>query len=311
MLEQFATQLPVIFGVVGAFAIGPGLATTFLLMRRARLKARRRSPIGIKLLRGPGHTLREQLDDETSEVIWDLLLLSGIPPTMLALYLTQRQGPAAQQLEFLSTIYAVAVGAFVIVMLVRLWKRSERLASLRAGYDAELAVGQELDTLARRGAIVFHDVPGEGAWNIDHVVITPVSVYCVETKGYTKLNELKGRAGATVEFDGMRLKFPTWTTDEPILQAERNTKWLGEWIKKSTGHAVPVHAVVALPGWYVKVQGVGAVRVFSGRQLSSLLDGPLPPLDPRTQAVFHQVEQRCRTVVPRYSRDGTETANAR
>jgi hypothetical protein len=42
-------------------------------------------------------------------------------------------------------------------------------------------------------------------------------VYVVETKGYTKLNSLPGREGATVEYDGMKLKFPTWTPDEPIL----------------------------------------------------------------------------------------------
>jgi hypothetical protein len=41
--------------------------------------------------------------------------------------------------------------------------------NLRAGYDAELAVGQELDKLMREGAWVFHDVPGEN-FNIDHVV---------------------------------------------------------------------------------------------------------------------------------------------
>ncbi len=310
MVEQFASQLPLVLGVLAAFFTGPGLAVTFMLVRRSRLKARRRSPIGIKLLRGPGHTLREQLDDETSEVIWDLLLLSAIPPTMLALYLAQALVRGTPMPPGIATTYAAIVGAFVVWMLVRLLRRGERMSNLRAGYDAEHAVGQELDSLSRRGALVFHDFPCDG-WNIDHVVITSGCVYCIETKGYTKLNALKGREGATVEFDGMKLKFPTWTTDEPIAQVERNAKWLGDWIKKSTGHPVPVRPVVALPGWFVKEQGIGAVKVISGRQLSTLLDGPLPLLDPRTQSVFYQVEQRCRTVVPRYSRDGTEKATER
>jgi hypothetical protein len=186
-----------------------------------------------------------------------------------------------------------------------LLKRSERLSNLRSGYDAEVAVGQELDLLMRRGAVVFHDVPAEG-FNIDHVVVTPTCVYAVETKGYTKLNKLKGREGATVEFDGATLRFPTWTTDEPIQQAERQGKWLADWIKKASGHSVPVRPVLALPGWFVKEKGIGTVKVFSGKQLSGLLDGPSPQVDPRTQSITHQLDQRCRTVIPTYKRDGSE-----
>jgi hypothetical protein len=305
MIDELAKQLGLVLGVLGALFVGPGLAIAFLLIRRARTKARRRSPIGIKLLRGPGHTLREQLDNETGEVIWDLLILSALPLLILALYLAQAHLRGWEVMKGVAAIYVTLVLAFVAWLVFRLAKRGERLSNLRAGYDAEVAIGQELDTLMRRGATVFHDFPADG-FNIDHVVITPTSVYAVETKGYTKLNALKGREGATVEYDGMRLKFPMWTTEEPILQAERNAKWLGEWIRKAAGHSAPVHPVVALPGWFVKERGVGAVKVYSGRQLSTLLDGPLPELDARTQSITFQVEQRCRTVVPTYKRDGTE-----
>lgn len=307
MVDELVSQLTLAAGVVAAFAVGPGLALTFLLWGRARRKAARRSPIGINLLRGPGHTLREQLEEETSNLIWDLLILAVVPLMILALYLAQAQHRGWEKMLDIAPIYALMVGSVVAYVVYRLVKRGERLGNLRTGYDAEVAVGQELDLLMRRGTTVFHDFPAEG-FNIDHVVVTPTCVYAVETKGYTKLNKLKGREGATVEFDGLTLRFPTWTTDEPIQQAERQAKWLGDWIKKASGHAVRIQPVVALPGWFVKEKGFGAVKVISGRQLSGLLDTPGQQADPQTQSVTYQVEQRCRTVVPTYKRDGTEKA---
>jgi hypothetical protein len=301
----FADQLMAGALVLAALFIGPGTAIAFMLLRRRRLKAARRSPLGINVLRGPGHTLREQLDEETSNVVWDLLALSALPLMMLALYLSQLQMPIAGQLRYTAHMYMVITIGIVAYLTHKLVKRGARLANLRTGYDAEVAVGQELDALQRRSAVVYHDFPCEG-FNIEHVVITPTTIYAVETKGYTKLNTLTGRDGATVEFDGMTLKLPTWTSDAPIQQAERQAKWLADWVRKATGHTVPMRPVVALPGWFVKERGFGSVKVYSGRQLSTLLDGPLPQLDPRTQSVTHQVEQRCRTVVPTYKRDGTE-----
>jgi uncharacterized protein (DUF486 family) len=304
-MSDLANQLALVAGILLAFAIGPGLAITFLILRRSRIKAARRSPIGIKLLRGPGHTLREQLEEESDNVIWDVMILSVMPLVILSLFLAQAHYRTLDHMLRLAPIYVVLVGAMVAYFVYRLTKRGERLGNLKSGYDAEVAVGQELDLLVRRGALVFHDFPADG-FNIDHVVVTPKCVYAVETKGYTKLNKLKGREGVTVEFDGMRLRFPTWTTDEPVLQAERQANWLGDWIKKSTGHFIPVKPVVALPGWFVKEKGIGAVKVFSGKQLSGLLEVPSPQLDPRTQSLVHQLDQRCRTVVPTYKRDGTE-----
>jgi hypothetical protein len=250
-VDEITSQLAVAALVLSAILVGPGLAVAFLLVRRKVIKATRRSPIGISLLRGPGHTLREQLDEETSNIIWDLLILSVFPLMMLALYLAQARFLGLDRLRGVEYVYLVAVVATIAYLVRRIVMRGARLSNLKAGYDAELAVGQELDALMRRGAIVFHDFPAEG-FNIDHVVITRNCVYVVETKGYTKLTRLKGREAATVEFDGLRLKFPTWTTDEPILQAERQAKWFADWIKRASGHPIPVRPVVALPGWFVQ-----------------------------------------------------------
>jgi len=57
-MEDLAAQIAVILGVLAASFTGPGLAIYFLLRRKRQARMRRRSPIGIDLLRGPGHSLR-------------------------------------------------------------------------------------------------------------------------------------------------------------------------------------------------------------------------------------------------------------
>lgn len=98
-------------------------------------------------------------------------------------------------------------------------KAGERVDNLKAGYDAELVVGQDLDQLMRQGAAVFHDIPAD-SFNIGHVVISSEGVFAVETKGFTKPRQRKGKADATVVFDGKPLRFPMWTTKHPLEQAE-------------------------------------------------------------------------------------------
>lgn len=305
MIEPLLGHLGIIAGVMVCVGIGPLVAVLFLLRRRSKARALRRSPIGITLLRQPGQTLRQQLDDEQTEVGWDVMALSLFPLIVLASYLGLAHLIGWDLVLNQVPIAVVGTVLFLGFFIRRLVTRGKRLDVLRAGYDAELAVGQELDLLTRRGVAVFHDVPAEG-FNIDHVVVTEKTVFAVETKGYTKLNHIKGREGATVEFDGMTLRFPTWASAKPVEQAERQAKWLADWIKKSTGHACPVQPVLALPGWFVKERGVGPVKVLSGRMLSTLVREPDAQVSERMQSVLHQLDQRCRTVTPTMKQTGTE-----
>jgi hypothetical protein len=151
----------------------------------------------------------------------------------------------------------------------------------------------------RQGAFVYHDFPGEN-FNIDHVVVSTSGVFAIETKGYTKQTKLKGREAALVTYNGQTLAFPTWTTDKPIEQAQRQAKWLAAWASSAIGDSVSVVAVLALPGWFVQRNGRGTVLVFSGGELSGLLRSrPGQSLSLQdVQRIVHQVEQRCRTVVP-------------
>src|SRR5262249_58976372 len=71
-----------------------------------------------------------------------------------------------------------------IWILARLARVLGRARSLALGYEAELAVGQELDELRHLGYRIFHDVPADGLdAHIDHIVVGPAGVFAVAARG--------------------------------------------------------------------------------------------------------------------------------
>jgi hypothetical protein len=78
MMLDIAQQIIIIIGLLAVTFAGPMLAVAFLVTRKRRARARRKSPIPIDLLRSPGHTLREQLDDAGIDVLADVF---GIRPS--------------------------------------------------------------------------------------------------------------------------------------------------------------------------------------------------------------------------------------
>lgn len=246
-MDPFVQHVVVLGGILAASLIGPVLAIGFLKIRKRRARARRRSPIGIDMLRGPGHTLREQLDEIRMDLLANVSILMVLPLLFLAMFLAHSHVRGAQAMVHLAPFYIAAALVTLLVFIRQLWTMGVRLDQLQAGYDAELSVGQELDQLMRQGAATFHDIPADN-FNIDHVVIAVEGVFAVETKGFTKPKHGRGKADATVAFDGALLKFPGWTTKEPLEQAQRQSAWLAKWLTSAIGSPVHVLPVLALPG---------------------------------------------------------------
>lgn len=120
---------------------------------------------------------------------------------------------------------------------------------LRKAIRAEQATAQELAASLAGDNRIIHDVQAKG-FNIDHVVITPVGVFAVETK--SRLKPPEGNGSPKVKYDGKSLAFPGWTETKPIEQADRQARWLANYLREATGENFPVVAVLALPGWYVE-----------------------------------------------------------
>lgn len=269
-------------------------------LRRQRLSATKRSPLVNNLLRGPGESLRAQLEDTRINAV---IYMAMTPMTVLSVYaghisesyINNREESVFRYVS--SSLLAIAVTIFFCYKFFTL---KHREAKLRQGYEGEVAVGQALNQLMRQGAIVFHDVPGEG-FNIDHVLVAPNGVFAIETKARMKPKRNKGKEDAQVVFDGNSLSFPTWTEQAPIEQATAQARWLAHWLSSATGETIEVKAGIALPGWYIENNAKSSnVLVFNATNPSFLLKWTLKEPLPESlrQRINHQLDQRCRDVEP-------------
>lgn len=307
-----------VFGATFAAAVialllclGPAMTAGWLIQRQKRgLRALRRSPLSRDMLRAPGQSLSEELEDKRIEVVFELVTLTFLPSFPLAYLLLHGLFSGRLPglwLVALITMGALAYAAWRVVLLRRSAAQMERL---RIGLDGERAVGQELEPVLRQGAYVFHDFPAEH-FNIDHIVIAPQGVFAIETKGYTKLIDDEGGVDARAVFDGQTLTLAGNSGRWALEQAARQAVWLQKWLASAAGENVRVVPVVALPGWFVDRKGRGEVSVLSGRELGDnlLKLRGAQPLDPAAmQRIVHQVEQRCRTVKPSYRPEEPEEA---
>lgn len=286
-----------------ALVLGPALSALWFIQRRKRIARRlRRSPLTTELLRTPGHTLREQVEELRVDSSFDLAMLMVMPSFPLAYFMIHATLTETVPPLGILLLSVAAAAVFTAIMIRRMLRQAALHDRVRLGLDAELAVGQELDQLMREGAVVFHDLPAEH-FNIDHVVIAPRGVFAVETKGYSKPNRNAGTADATAVYDGRSLTLPQRSATEAVEQTARQARWLSNWLQSSTGHPVRVTPVLALPGWFIDRKGRGEVLVFSGRELRGNLlkaRSAAPLAADQMQRVVHQIEQRCRNVEPSY-----------
>lgn len=259
----------------------------------------RRSPLVSQLLRSPGESLRKDIE----EINFDLAALIVYTPLIVVVVFASHISASylgGQHETLLRYLLSSALGAGVLIYgFTKISGLVRRRANLQIGYEGELAVAQELSQLMRSGALVFHDVPGEG-FNIDHVVVSPYGTYAIETKARTKPMRDMGKDDAKVVFDGKTLSFPTWQETDPLDQASRQARWLSKWLSSAVGEQVEVRGGLALPGWFVDRTGRAEVAVFNPKSTQFLLKGWLKEPIPETliKRIAHQLDQRCRDVEP-------------
>lgn len=269
----------------------------------------RRNPLTQHLLRSPGQSIRDKIED----VRWDVAAFFGLAmlpaPLAIAFYLADWVARGQQPSMRLTVMLGLMMIAAQGFLMRKLWKWLNELQRLRLGYEAELAVGQELNDLGRIGYRAYHDLPvDERAFNIDHVLVGPAGVFAVETKGRPKPETGNaGRDAWEVHYDGDTLQFPGWHERKPLRQAVAASDWLRDWLTSSVGDRVVVQPLLVLPGWYVKRTAGKGFPVLSGRQIGSYfskLRRDARMSDEMIKRIAHQLDQRCRDVEPRaYAKD--------
>jgi hypothetical protein len=222
------------------------------------------SPLKEPPLRLPGQSLDEEIIEWQSER-WINYFITASSLFMLALmewfgYLTH--APRRPILFSVCVVLAIA-GLVWRVLHIR-----RKLRPLKLGRHGERVVGQFLEGFRGRGGRVFHDVPGEGGFNVDHVLICPQGVFAVETKTWS----LPWPAAKIITRDGELLKAGLKPDRDPIAQASAAARWVQDLLVRRAGHAFEVRAIVAVPGWRVDAAlEHGTVCVIEPKQLPDYL----------------------------------------
>ena len=232
---------------LGLLGIGIALALLILCFLSFVWQSRHKntySPFTEDALRPPGHALRIK-HTEFADAIGEHYGYFLFATTCLIAVIALLSG--TQQLV-LTTLLLVTMA----LLLLRLWKLYGTAQEIKLALEGEEYTGQELNLLMLGGAHVFHDIPGQGGVNIDHIVIAKDKVFVVETKARRKPQSSTGGRNSTVIYDGEYLKFPDTTTDQPLIQARTQADFLNAAIQKNCQLDFPVKAVVSLPGWFIE-----------------------------------------------------------
>jgi len=205
------------------------------------------------LYRSAGESLKTEIDKLSDDFDQKLLVVIIVPIVSYAAFLQINiYGPEKDIFSIILFLSVLVIGA-LIYTLIKLFKIFKKLRTYRLGYAGEVAVGQALNNLMLSGYRVFHDIPGDKSFNIDHVVVGRNGVFALETKAKRKSKKIQGKTNHYVNYDGQTLKFDGEEVKNTsfIEQTKRNAKWLKNYIEKKAGVIVFVQPVLIIPGWFV------------------------------------------------------------
>jgi hypothetical protein len=248
-----------------------------------------RSPFTVDLARAPGFSVQGLVDKLQADFAVTIAMSVATPLGIVAMWsMHKRLGVGADDLH-VAMVLSLIGGAATLWFLLRAITTSFRLRKSRFG----------------------HDLPGEG-FNVDHVIVAPAGVFCVETETRAKPHQGRSVEDATAIYDGHSIRFPGIVHDQSVRHARERARWLSHWIKKATGLLVPVQPAVALPRWVIDRQGSGDVTVMNPREASRLLSGPRILEDDQIDQIAFQLEKLGRgRLEPANYRASKEEAAAR
>jgi hypothetical protein len=200
-------------------------------------------------------------------------------------------------------IVAALVGLIALLWAVRafqaVWRLEDELRNWRFGLRGEQAVAESLADrgVAAAGYVAFHDVPGEGEWNIDHIVVGPGGVFVLETKARPRRKATRAQEEQVVFFDGKVLEFP-WCYDRKAAeQAERNAGWVQEFLAGFGPKDLVPQPVIVVPGWFVESKGNYRVKAMNAAYLVGYLKGAGRVFSPeQLETTIRRLDERCRVV---------------
>jgi hypothetical protein len=287
---------PYLVGYLAAYFAGVGGVWLWQWKRQ-----REKPPVAEKLIRGPGESLRRELDRYDRSLVFHLVGCALLPLLVLTsgLWFVAGLSPATRlaALIVLAVVLAATLygsGRWLLVLLQRRRDLKQRWFNARV-------VAEAIEPLRQLGLRVFHDVPALEAtppFTLDHIIVGPAGVYLLKTK---TVNRGKARAGLDehkIVYDGHELIFPWGDDAKPLSEIRDPAVWLDHWLVQLLGRRVPVHPVLVFPGWWVEDQAAqSAVRVTNPLQVAALASRREAVLTAeQIELVAKHLESRCRDV---------------
>jgi hypothetical protein len=280
-------------------ALLPALAMfAWVTLESRRQRKTEKPPQSEKLLRPAGHSLSLRLD-----LLQEALLIRFLLPCGFCAFAGVSAGLLGTLLGWNAPAVwiigsAVVFVAFVIAGIVALFSAMRlyrEFHNVRLGLRGEQAVAETLHEVADAGFRVFHDVPGGENWNIDHVAIGSRGFFVIETKARSRRASRNGKPEHVITYDGKALHFPSGDDLKAIPQAERNARWLEDYLTKRTGEPVKAQPVVAIPGWYVETGGNFPVKVMNAEYLKKYLRSASGNIEPaQVRRIIAALDDKCR-----------------
>ena len=266
---------------------------------RHRRKRFEKPPQTEKLLRPPGYSLSIRLEKIQDTILNDIFWASAPcafagASVIATVQLLAAHAPVLWLAPFIFLL--VGFSAAAVWATLRAFRRSQEARNIRLGLRGEQAVAEALNEVADCGFRAFHDLQTEKLGNIDHVAAGPRGVFLIETKARRRRKSRNQQAQHIVVYDGKTLQFPWGYDAEAIPQAERNARWLSNYLTKKTGENVSVQALVVVPGWFVE-QGKGnfTVKAMNATYLASFLRWEDEKLEAaQVRRIIAALDEKCR-----------------
>jgi hypothetical protein len=289
-----------VIGVGAYFLVFIGGVVGLLLWKVKRRGGR--LPVDVKLLRGPGESLRKRMADFDENFGMRvggaafIPLTAGLVVMGLLIWLWPKS-PLWLGLTITGCAFLVA-----LIPAVKLAIRNlSRNRSDRTGYLGERLVAEWLRPLQKEGYEVFHDMPAEGKksdFNLDHITVGRTGVAVIETKTWRKGRPREDGSEYRVSSDGDKLRWPWGEDFKTMRQVIANAEWLQKFIHKRTAIDTPVRAVVAIPGWWVDEHARHQVAVVNEKNIIAAVQGKgITILSPeQVDLIARQIDEKCRDV---------------
>lgn len=268
------------------------LVIQYVMHKTQQIKQRSRSPLTRNLLRSPGESLRNKLEDIQSELMVSVSMITVIPISMYSVWAFEQTKQSA--------VIATSIGLITVIYFTQsLLKKKKEQHRLTVGYEAEIATGQELNQLMLDGYHVFHDLQLQvNGFNIDHVIVGPSGAYAIETKGRSKPVNHDGETEWEVECNGDTLIFPGWRDSKSIEQARLQARELQKWICAAIAEPIVVQPALRIHGWNVKGRFPKDVKILYGNPRNFFARGQKSLEQETIKRIAFQLEQKCRDVEP-------------